>query len=152
MIYDLYVETQSIYHEVRRSFGRSARIDFKKLPDLVLGGLEGENHIRSMTAFVVQRRKASQSFSVALGSFGYKVELLNQGSQDVDLTLKLVDSSRGNNMIFVTCNARLLPLLKQLQIPDDRECLIFSTQDVFPQKVLRNHRDIVKSWSWEDGK
>lgn len=146
MTFDLFVDTQSIYHEVRRAFGEESRVDFLQLPGHVMKALGERAKIESQCAYVVRRKNGAQSFADALQSFGYQVELLNQGSQDVDLTLKLMEAAQSTNcMVLVTCNARLLPLIEQLG--EGIIILVFTVKDIFPRKLKGQHF-IKEDWIW----
>lgn len=111
----LYVDTHSLFFEVRSFFDFQDRLDFLQLPTLVAQSFEWEEQFpwKSMFAFVVDRPGVGGAFRETLSQFGYRTVVCEQDSQDVSMTMRLTQQLESDPecvLVIVTANRRLAHL------------------------------------------
>lgn len=152
---ELFVDTQSLYHEICRQYGENVRMDFLKLPFRVQDEMRGfyknpEFQVTDKSAFVVHRKGGTEHFSVTLKDFGYKIISLAQGAQDVDITLNLVnlEPKLDSCLIFVSCNKRLNSLLHTLSKRHQIMVITLPGIFVFDTAAIQS-MTIEPDWLWQ---
>lgn len=143
----LFVDTQSLAYHVRYLFDRKDRLDFLRLPGLVLESCRLRGDYVLLKAFVVRRGDARTygPFCDAMSSFGYQVVQIEDGSQDMLITMHVTQAVDDLDMVILaTGNRRLSPLLDQLTAWGKRVYVV-TFDDLFEEssaalRVTMDHR------------
>lgn len=152
---EMFVDTQSLFYDVRRNFGVSTRLDFLKLPDNIAASCEFDREsIEKITAFIIGKGNNYQAFSNMLNSFGYEVTIMNKGSQDMEFAMAVTDSvSRSDGVILVTGNRKIDPVLNKLLGAGKSVYLIsfpefFAENPWWDKKENLQKFEILNDWMW----
>jgi len=115
----LFIDAQSLSYGIRRLYGRKSRLDFLRLPSLALENCSITGDYTLKKAFVVQQgsEKVYGPLITALRSFGYEVEVVEHGKQDMFITMHIINIAPTiDHIMLVTGNKRLAPLIEQLTV------------------------------------
>lgn len=96
------VDTQNIFYSARALHGNRARIDFLKLKDLAIGGLD-ISFLRSV-AIVADFKLADSVFMNFLRKFGYEIESFEESSHQTIAALLDLDG-KNYDMVIVASGA-----------------------------------------------
>lgn len=110
----LFVDTDSIYQEMRDRFGDKARMDYMELPAMLLRH-SGISQFVEMYALVLRYGKSWRHFSDSLKRFGYNVVFTDRGVQPMTLAIEVSRlASEVEGIVLVTASRRIGPIVEQL--------------------------------------
>ena len=154
MFMEIFIDTQSIFYDIRNAFGEAQRLDFIHAPFNMskFCGLPETFPWAKKNAFVVKKGPTFQGFSDMLRSFGYNVILIDKNAQDIEIGMHIVQNCCVNDgTAILTGNKRLMPLFHHI-IGMEKLCYLctpetFSEGDVQEPPVTK-HIHLSKDWLW----
>ena len=143
----LFIDAQSLSYGIRRIYGRKSRLDFLRLPTLALENCSTPGDYTLKKAFVVQQgnEKVYGPLITALQSFGYEVEAVEHGKQDMFITMHIINvAPLVDHIMLVTGNKQLAPLVEQLMVWKKEMSLV--TFDGLFEQTLAKQVFIKEAW------
>jgi len=155
---ELFVDTQSLFYDVRKNYGTSSRLDFLRLKDNICKECDLDADDVSMaTAFIVNKGNTFQAFFNMLSSFGYNVSMVNKGSQDMEFAMSVAGSiERADTIVLVTGNRKLNPVIDRL-LQSGKKVYIVSFKEFFSENSTYESNEnvtqveITDEWMWSQG-
>lgn len=154
---ELFIDTQSLFYDVRFCFGEQRRLDFVHLPKTMADqcSLPDSFLWANKNAFVVQKGPTFRGFSDLLRSFGYNVILIDRNAQDIEIGMYVVRAcTRLDGAAVISGNRRLAYLFKHL-LTMQKACYVGTPQNFFDEefdkeimKDVTRHVFIDENWLW----
>lgn len=152
--WSLFVDTDSLYLQIRKMFSSAARMDYLRLPFHLSQNTVGVEYFEEKMALVMRMGKEWPSFSESLMRFGYEVVPADRGMQPITIGTKVMSlMHKSTGIVFITGSDKILPLIHQiLDMQGNVKIATFDPILFNKYEDTLDNVDIIlmdQSWLWE---
>jgi len=114
-MWNLFVDTDSLYMEIKRQYGQHARVDYIDLPLNIARTLPELDHFDEKVALVLRHGDTLQPFWNSLERWGYRVIPTDKGMQQITVGSQVNElASRCDGLVIVAAGCWLRVLAQQV--------------------------------------
>ena len=117
MSWGIFVDTDSLYLEMRNRFGLQARMDYLRLPDRLMG-LTGIPEFIEKKAMIMRHGRGWENFGNSVKQLGYSLCFTDRGVQPVTLTIEIMHllDRVESGIVLVTASQRVGPIVERVML------------------------------------
>jgi hypothetical protein len=155
MKFEVFIDTQSLFYDIRKHKGSGARMDFKKVKDNIHKHVPEDAEITCIHSFITTKGSSNDSFANMLSSFDHTVYQVDRGTQDMEFAMSIAESIHKFDGIILICGHRNIGPIIDRMLKYNKDLYIVSILDLWNsdsdiQEKLESLKliDIDSDWLW----